>query len=573
MNVDNIFFNIKDYEFTGRMLGKGSFGTVYVVKDKSNQEYAAKIIDISEGFDGNQLMMFLRESLILHELDHPCIVKFKGINFKSFTDNTQFQPAILTECMPKGSLRSNLINEDKSLADKEWTPTKKSIILLGITDAMRYLHHKGIVHLDIKPENILIDSEFYPHVCDFGLSRCLPESHEKSVQLSLTSQIGTPLYMAPEILSNKNNKYGPAVDVYAFSFLAYEIITTKKPFGNITTYEHIHNILSGKRPEFPEDINKEIKTLLTKCWSEEPRERPSFDEIFDNLSKNYKYSNETFEEKEIQDFLFSLDEERSNPSQYEPDIIEYHPENKTEKTKSSFLTYFLLAVFIFISLLHCFFLFGFKNPNESHQKIDTFRYEADDDLFVGLNGILGNKNEHDLIEAMTIIQKSSDKGNSYASYILGLLYQNGDVVEGNFSNALFYYNKSYHQGNIYALTRIGSSYNHGYGVHLNYSLAFDYLQSAAKLGNSYAINILGYFYEVGRVVAKNETKAIELYKEAAKLGNPIALRNLGRCYKNGDMVDQNYTISINYFKAAVERGDYYAKNELNELNEIVYKVG
>ena len=91
---------------------------------------------------------------------------------------------------------------------------------------MRYLHEHQIIHHDLKPQNILIDSEFYPRVCDFGQSRCFSEAFSKSMQLLITGKISTPLYMAPELYNDDDiQQYGPSVDVYAFAILAYEVVT------------------------------------------------------------------------------------------------------------------------------------------------------------------------------------------------------------------------------------------------------------------------------------------------------------------------------------------------------------
>lgn len=184
------------------MLGKGSFGTVYIaINHDDGQEYAAKVIDISDGFNGKQQMKFLQESSTLHKLDHPSIVKFKGINLQSFKDPTILQPTIITELLPKGSLRANLIKEKGSIADEKWSATKKYIILLGISDAMRYLHKHSIIHRDLKPENIMMDENLNPKIADLGLSICL---NSLSNSMNLKSQKGlkgTPLYMAPEVLT------------------------------------------------------------------------------------------------------------------------------------------------------------------------------------------------------------------------------------------------------------------------------------------------------------------------------------------------------------------------------------
>ena len=89
-----------------------------------------------------------------------------------------------------------LDKEKKNIADDKWNPTKKYISLLGIADAMRYLHEHRVIHSYLKPENVLIDEDYYPRVCNLGLSRCFSEFLSKS----MTNIVGTPLYMATELI-------------------------------------------------------------------------------------------------------------------------------------------------------------------------------------------------------------------------------------------------------------------------------------------------------------------------------------------------------------------------------------
>ena len=213
-----------------------------------------------------------------------------------------------------------LDQEKEGTVDHEWTPTKKYICLLGICSALKYLHSKGILHRDLKPENILIDEEYFPKVCDFGLSRCFPESLSKSLNVSATGKIGTPLYMAPELMRN-GEKYGPGVDVYAFAILAYEIVTGKTPFYELG--KNIDILTLGKkvrkdiRPSLPDDIPENMQDLLQRCWSQDPKERPSFNEVFQLLSSDFSYSPEDVDNDEIENYL---------------EMIAYSSENK--KTKS-----------------------------------------------------------------------------------------------------------------------------------------------------------------------------------------------------------------------------------------------
>ena len=236
MDIEGAFFNTSDYQLQGEKLGEGTFGTVYTAKNnKDGQLYACKIIKTHDDFNGHEQMLLMRESLILHKLKHPGIVEFKGVNFQSFSDPNKLEPSIITEYLKGGSLKTVLDQEQKGLSDSEWSATKKYVILLGIANAMNYLHKHGIIHRDLKPANILTDKERHPRICDFGLSRCFKKSLTNFDKLTMTGEIGTPIYMAPELLAGEEH-YGPSVDVYSFSMIAYEIDFTFLGNNKIITF-------------------------------------------------------------------------------------------------------------------------------------------------------------------------------------------------------------------------------------------------------------------------------------------------------------------------------------------------
>lgn len=310
MEVENAFFNTSDYNLQHKVLGKGTYGKVYLAERISDhEEFAAKVINVGSEFDGHEQMLFLRESFIMQKLNHAAIVKFIGINFRSFSDQQYLQPTIITEYLRHGSLKDILLKEKSSLSNKEWTATKKYINLLGISDALRYLHEHGIAHRDLKPENILLDDDYYPRVCDFGFSKYCTKSLTKSTNLSMSRQFGTPLYLPPEILSG-DEIYNQSVDVYAFALIAYEIVTGKQPFSELfeSTSEFLsyQKIIDGYRPKFPSFVDEKMRDLITRCWSERPEDRPTFKEIFEELSNDLTYFTEFVDETEIQDYLYLL---------------------------------------------------------------------------------------------------------------------------------------------------------------------------------------------------------------------------------------------------------------------------
>lgn len=516
MDFRGSFFQIKDYQITDEKLGEGTFGEVFIIKNlKDNGKYAVKIIKPSKGFDGEDQMQFMRESMILYQIQHPAVVKFYGINFQSFSGSQKLEPSIITEYLPNKSLKEILLRERHSIADSKWTPTKKIISLIGIAGAMSYLHDHNIMHRDLKPENILMDENYYPRICDFGLSRCFPENLSQTKKNSMTNQIGTPLYMAPEILKDEHN-YDFSVDVYSFAILAYEIASGQEPYkelGNITPFNLAFKVASGYRPKFNKNVTEKMKELLSKCWNEDVNERPSFNEIFQMLSNDFSYLGEDVDSDEVREYVEIIRDANSR----------IESGNKIEK---------------------------------------NFSKKSDELLSRALFVLNGNKSERNVPYALNLLKQSSESGNSFASLHLGLLYENGENVEKNIDKALFYYQKSAEQGNSSGMRRIGLCYENGFGVEQDYSKAFEFYDKAAKLGNTDAMNSLGIMYNKGKGVCKDPQKAIDFFEQSSELGNSYAINNLAMMYSKGVVFPKNYSKAIELLEKACKLDNMDALNNL-----------
>lgn len=579
MEAEGAFFSTTDYKLQPQKLGEGSYGAVYVAKNvKDNQEYAAKIINVSNGFDGYDQMIFLRESLILYKLCHPAIVKFIGINFKSFTDPKLLQPTIITEYLKHGSLKGILDKERNSLSDKNWTETKKYIILLGICDAMRYLHEQGIIHRDLKPDNILVDSDYYPRICDFGLSKCFPDSLSKSMKMTMTGQFGTPLYLPPEILRG-DEIYDQSVDIYAFAMIAYEIATGIMPFSElgqtISPFQLINKIIKGYRPQFTKLVTEKMQNLISKCWSDSPEERPTFSEIFDELSSDFNFFSENLDEVEIQNYI-----DRLNDSSLERSVrfskSRRQPPKETDDDKYVKIENELNEV---------------KAKLTEYQNEHDILHNSNNALQNGLISLLNDPKERNNKMAINELKVSSNQGNRYATFILGLLYETGEVVKRSKNKAFKCYEKSAMQGNpsgIYkighcyqhnkgvkkdltkaleyfergietsnaaSLYKLGSLYYYGQGVEKNFSKAKEYFEKAAELGYPSAFNFLGNLYLKAEGVTKDCAKAKEYFDKAAELFSPSSYTNLGIVYENGYGVEENKSKAIEYYEKGCELGD------------------
>lgn len=210
-------------------IGEGNFGYVFKIRHKeSNEKFAAKISKTEINYETSPTILeaLNKEINNISKLNHRTIVEFIGFNEKNFEN--EFKPTIVTEYLKNDSLQTLIDNQLSGRTPDNWTETKKLINIYGIASAMKYLHENGIIHRDLKPSNILLDESLYPRICDFGFSTSKEQQKEEEM-------VGTYLYLAPEIIKKEDNPYSEKSDVYAFSFILYEMLTLQKPFNNLKT--------------------------------------------------------------------------------------------------------------------------------------------------------------------------------------------------------------------------------------------------------------------------------------------------------------------------------------------------
>ncbi|ESW27527.2 hypothetical protein PHAVU_003G199900 [Phaseolus vulgaris] len=205
---------------------------------------------------------FTSEVALLFRLRHPNIITFVAACKKPPVF------CIITEYLSGGSLRKYLIQEGPHSVPHNLVLK----LALDIARGMQYLHSQGILHRDLKSENLLLGEDLCVKVADFGIS-CL-ESQTGSAK----GFTGTYRWMAPEMIKEK--RHTKKVDVYSFAIVLWEILTGLTPFDNMTPEQAAYAVThKNERPPLPCECPRAFSHIINRCWSSNPDKRPHFDEI------------------------------------------------------------------------------------------------------------------------------------------------------------------------------------------------------------------------------------------------------------------------------------------------------
>ncbi|KAH8949081.1 hypothetical protein BDL97_10G011900 [Sphagnum fallax] len=283
-NSDHGHLHLIEYDDVklGDFLAKGSFGAVFKC-EFLGEKAAAKVFTASRP---TEVDIVQKEAKLQARLQHPNVVQFIGYAAK------ESQHMIVSELMSK-DLRSYL---DETVHEGQTRPPLSLLlavdIMLQIAEPMKYLHENGMMHRDLKANNILINVVESEELCispsvqvkltDFGFSKL------NLVNSRFTSpQTGGTLWRAPEVFEDKQNtkKYTNAADVYSYAMVFFEVLTGNIPWydaqGNPTVCmsDLLPSILRGERPTLPPDCPAHLSEFISKCWATRPKDRPKFPEI------------------------------------------------------------------------------------------------------------------------------------------------------------------------------------------------------------------------------------------------------------------------------------------------------
>ncbi len=241
-----------------REIGRGGIATVYLaVQESLEREVALKVMSPVLVAEPNFTERFIAEGRTIAQLNHPGIVTIYDVAAENF------YTYIAMEYLPGGSLRERL---QQKMSEK---------VVLGIiyqmADALACAHDSGIVHRDVKPENIMFRANGSPVLTDFGIAKTVG-SDARLTQSGII--VGTPRYISPEQADGRGTD--PRSDLYALGVILYEMLAGKPPFGKgkddsiSLLYSHVHDPI----PDLPEK-HRHLQYLVDATMAKDPNKRVS----------------------------------------------------------------------------------------------------------------------------------------------------------------------------------------------------------------------------------------------------------------------------------------------------------
>uniref|UniRef100_A0A4W3J946 Mitogen-activated protein kinase kinase kinase 7 n=1 Tax=Callorhinchus milii TaxID=7868 RepID=A0A4W3J946_CALMI len=265
LDFEEINYNEIEVE---EVVGRGAFGVVCKAK------WREKDVAIKQIESESERKAFIVELRQLSRVTHPNIVKLYG---------ACLNPVCLVMEYAEGGSLYNVLHGAEPLP--YYTAAHAMSWCLQCAQGVAYLHGmkpKALIHRDLKPPNLLlVAGGTVLKICDFGTA-C-------DIQTHMTNNKGSAAWMAPEVFEGSN--YSEKCDVFSWGIILWEVITRRKPFDEIggPAFRIMWAVHNGTRPPLIKNLPKPIESLMTRCWSKDPAQRPSMEEIVRIMMHLMKY--------------------------------------------------------------------------------------------------------------------------------------------------------------------------------------------------------------------------------------------------------------------------------------------
>ncbi|KAI1332490.1 hypothetical protein F5Y16DRAFT_394562 [Xylariaceae sp. FL0255] len=258
--------------FKGELIGKGTYGRVYVGMNATTGEFlAVKEVEVNQkaaNGDKNKMKELLaaldQEIDTMQNLDNDNIVQYLGCERK------ETSISIFLEYISGGSIGSCLRKHGKFEEPVVRSLTRQTL------SGLAYLHHEGILHRDLKADNILLDLDGTCKISDFGISKKTDDIYGND---KTNSMQGSVFWMAPEVIRSQGEGYSAKVDIWSLGCVVLEMFAGRRPWSKEEAVGAIYKIANGEIPP----INDEVRAAITPyalgfmldCFTVDPQERPT----------------------------------------------------------------------------------------------------------------------------------------------------------------------------------------------------------------------------------------------------------------------------------------------------------
>ena len=535
-------------------LGQGGFGITYLanqeladhkvcIKEFFPKEYYNRDADglsISLGSQGSAAVMerfkdkFIKEAKTILRLKHHNIVNVHDV-FKE--NNTCYY---VMDYIDGESLR-DLVNRRGVLAEGEAVG-----YIRQVAAALEYIHSRNVMHLDIKPGNIMLGKDDGNAVLiDFGLAK---HYDEQSGDATSTTPVGVSHGYAPieQYQQGGVGSFSPETDIYSLGATLYFLVVGQTPPSATAVGEHGLNL--------PDTLSLGVRSAIERAMSYWRKDRPhSIGEFMALLSTPRSDAQQTNQHGAPTDETTKV---VKSEKLYVPSEDGWRPVMEKQRANS-----------IWLKIADLFTTSFWRKLYVERNLRDANRGDAVAQGNLGYYYYYGKGVNRDYVEAVKWNRKAAEQGVAEAQYNLGVCYYNGRGVDQNYAEAVKWYRKAAEQGYAGAQNNLGVCYANGQGVGQDDAEAVKWYHRAAKQGHAMAQYNLGDRYYHGNGVDKNYAEAVKWCRKAAEQGHAEAQYNLGSCYDNGRGVDQNYAEAIKWYRKAAEQGQEEAQKRLKDLNE------
>ncbi|KAG0270112.1 hypothetical protein DFQ27_000413 [Actinomortierella ambigua] len=564
----------------GECIGAGTFGIVFQGR-YNTRKAAIKKFRLYQ-YTTEQLQTIEQEIGLLKHLQYRHIIQFYGVH------RQDKEVWLVTDFAEGGSLKQAI--EDSRVDD--WPV--KSRIAQEIADGLAYIHHEGILHRDLKSDNVLLTRHMEVKLCDFGLAVIKTSSGGHSTQFMR----GTFRWLAPELVLSERPRYTTKSDMYALGMVMWEMAAMcTVPFKAMTNnFVVAHAVHGGRREQLPGDTPADYRRWVDLCWKPDPSERPAAHEVIivDDASPQRELVNtagtSAYE-------LTTLPYEQGEASVGSSSVFSATEEPRAVHPPTDFFSLSRKAtlndVDAQVSLAEMYETGGSGVPQDNEmafvwylraaQQGHTGAMDRVGDMYAEGRGTEQSDDEAARWHKQATEQRRSNQDSgvytSSQGASLSVGHDSGDMnwfrtttqkrLADMESRLLSMMNvlendpervkaraeiQAAEGGDARAQFNVAKMYLNGRGVEQSVVEAVKWYTRAASQGHQMAQNNLGWMYDVGNGVEQDDTMAVEWYKKSSAQGNAFGHGNLASMYELGFGVEASDNHALDLFTRAHDKG-------------------